>query len=354
MDIEEKISKIKNNTVEILVEGDLEDLLKNNDKLNGYIGFEPSGKVHLGWKICVNKIKDLIDVGVDMTILLATYHAKINDKFSGDIEKIKACAKYMQHCFWALGLPKEVNFVFVENIISDLDYWEKVLRIAKKLSLARVKRAMTIMGRNEAELDTDFSKCIYPCLQVADIFKLDADICYGGIDQRRAHVLAREVAPKLGFKKPVAIHTPLLMGLKGTSRMDVDKKDSEIEAKMSKSDPLSCIYIHDSKGEIKKKIKKAYCPEGDVKLNPILDIVKYIIFPELGEFNIKRPPKFGGDIHFFSYKELENVFSKKELHPLDLKMAVVDILADILKPVRNYFEKNKEVLKLVDKNDIIR
>jgi len=354
MDMMDKVDLIKKNTVEILVEDDLVELIKSKKDLKGYIGFEPSGKVHLGWKICVNKIKDLLNAQVDMTILLATYHAAINDKFGGDIDKIKACAEYMKHCFWAMGLPRSARFVFVEDIISNLGYWEKVLKIAKKLSLARVKRAMTIMGRHEEELDTDFSKCIYPCLQVADIFELDSDICYGGIDQRRAHVLAREIAPKLEFKKPIAIHTPLLIGLTGASRMDMSTDNLEIEAKMSKSDPLSCIYIHDSEEEIKTKIKKAFCQEGDVQFNPILDIVRYIILPEHGELNISRKPKFGGNVYITEYEQLEEMFSKKELHPLDLKMAVADSLIKILKPVRDYFAQHKDILALVDEDTISR
>jgi len=200
--------------------------------------------------------------------------------------------------------------------------------------LQRVKRAMSIMGRKEEDSELDSSKLIYPFMQVADIFDLEADIAIGGMDQRHAHMLARDIAEKLKWKKPSALHGPLLSGLKGGERMD------PIEAKMSKSDPSGTIYIHDSEKEIKTKLNKAYCPEGIVDGNPVMDILQYIIFQKYDEVEIKRPEKFGGDLSFSSYNELEKEFVNKEIHPMDLKNMVALYLSEILKPVREHFEKH--------------
>ena len=54
---------------------------------------------------------------------------------------------------------------------------------------------------------------------------------------------------------------------------------------------------------------------------------------------IERKPKFGGDIEFNSYIELEKAFLSKSLHPLDLKLGVANKVIDILEPVRKHFEK---------------
>ena len=54
-----------------------------------------------------------------------------------------------------------------------------------------------------------------------------------------------------------------------------------IEAKMSKSNPENSIFIHDSPEEIDDKLRKAYCPEGQMVDNPIIDICKFILFNRL-------------------------------------------------------------------------
>jgi len=334
----DKLERLTSNTEEVVTIEELKTVL-NKDKPKAYIGFEPSGTVHLGWKICTNKIKDFLECGFDFTVLLADWHAYINDKLGGDIEKIKLCGKYMEDCFASMGVDKnKVKFVYASDYVGDPKYWELVLRTSKATSVKRVKRAMDIMGRDEDEAERDLSKLFYPAMQVSDIFYLDLDVAYGGMDQRHAHMLARDVSKKLGRKPPAAIHTPLLTGLQaGGGRMD------PIEIKMSKSKPDSMISIHDDPASVKKKLSKAFCPEKQVEGNPILELCKFVIFPELKEemFLIERPEKFGGNLEFNSYEDLENAFVSG-LHPLDLKNATASHVNKILEPVHQYFEKYPE------------
>ena len=343
------LEKITSNTEETVTIEELKTVLEKT-KPKAYIGFEPSGSVHLGWKICSNKIKDFIECGFDFIILLADWHAYINDKLGGDIEQIKLCGKYMEDCFIAMGVDRnKANFVYASDYISDPKYWEFVLRTSKATSVARVKRAMDIMGRAEEDAEKDLSKLFYPVMQVSDIFYLDLDVAYGGTDQRHAHMLARDVSKRLGIKSPVAIHTPLLTGLQAGGRMD------PIENKMSKSKPDSMISIHDNPDNVNSKIKKAYCPEKQVEGNPILEMCKFVIFPELkGEaFLIERSEKFGGNLEFNFYKDLEKAFIDG-LHPLDLKNATAIYVNKILKPIHKYFEKNPLNYNKMKKLEIIR
>ena len=332
-----KLEILTGHTDEIVTKEELKTVLnKNNPK--AYIGFEPSGTVHLGWKICTNKIKDFLECGFDFTILFADWHAYINDKLGGDIEKIKLCARYMEDCFTSMGIDKnKVKTVYASDYIGDPNYWELVLRVSKATSVARVKRAMDIMGRDETEADKDLSKLFYPAMQVSDIFYLKLDVAYGGMDQRHAHMLARDVSKKLEKKPPVALHTPLLTGLQAGGRMN------PIENKMSKSKPDSMISIHDSPEEVNRKMKKAYCPEKIVEGNPVLEMCKYVIFPELKNdiFLIQRPEKFGGNLEFESYERLEETYASG-LHPLDLKNATSGYINKILEPVHVYFEKHPD------------
>ncbi len=326
--------ELMRNVVEVITMEELEEVLKGNPK--GYVGLEPSGRVHLGTGLIIgNKVRDLLNEGVDMIVFLADWHAFINDKFGGDIEKIRLAGEYMKGVFGALGINP--RYIWADELVSKKEYWEKVIRVAKKTTLKRVKRAMTIMGRKEDEAELDSSKIIYPFMQVSDIFDMDLDIALGGMDQRHAHMLARDVADKLGYKKPVALHTVLLASLKGSGRMD------PAEAKMSKSKEGSAIFVEDSPDEIRRKMKKAYCPP-EAEGNPVLQIVKHVIFAYYADtFTVPRDEKWGGDLKFSSYQELEETYLKGELHPMDLKSAVAEELIRILKPVRDYVERNDDI-----------
>lgn len=106
-------------------------------------------------------------------------------------------------------------------------------------------------------------------------------------------MLAREYCDDIGRKeKPIIISHHMLSGLK------------EGQAKMSKSDPDSAIFMEDTEDDVKRKIKKAFCPEKIVEGNPILDYTKNIVFESFGEFLIKRDAKNGGDLFFKTYAEL--------------------------------------------------
>ena len=199
-----------------------------DNQLVAYIGLEPSGKAHLGWLLLSGTIKKMLDEGVNVIILLADWHAWVNDKFGRDMEKISLAADYMSEVFSALldypelgSGPGQVRFVRASEVMDSGKYWERVLRCSKNMSLSRVRRTFSIMGRDEDSSDHDLSAFYYPALQAADIFELEVDIAFGGMDQRKAHMYMREVADRNKWTKATCIHTPMLSGLKGASgRMD--------------------------------------------------------------------------------------------------------------------------------------
>jgi len=318
---------VTRNLREVVTIDELKEIVAK-EKKKAYIGFEPSGLVHLGWLMCGDKVKDLIDAGFDTTILLADWHAWINDKLGGDMEAIKTCGEYIKDAFAAMGV-KGVKYVYASEMVSNADYWYLVLKIAKQTSLARARRAMDIMGRKAEEAEKDISKFFYPLMQVADIFYLDVDVALGGMDQRHAHMLARDVCKKLGMKKPVALHTHIISSLQAKERMD---------AKMSKSKPSSAIFIHDDYDAIQKKLRKAYCPEGVTEGNPVMEIARYVIFIHFDEVKVER--KDAPPLTFNSYDELEESYLRKEIHPLDLKNAVAEYVNKILQPIREYFKSH--------------
>jgi len=350
-DIESSMDKVLKNTVEIVERSELEALVGSPGTPTAYIGFEPSGFIHLGQLLCLNKVRDLLDAGFEFTVLLADWHAYINNKLGTDLENIRVCGEYVIEVFHALGMGPDkypgLKFVWAADLVDGAGYWEKVIKVSKNTSLNRMKRAITIMGRKE-DAAVEASMYIYPAMQVTDIFELGVDVALGGIDQRKAHMLARDVADKLGVKSPIALHTPLLAGLTGGSRMDPE------DAKMSKSRPDSNIALHEPEDEIRRKIKKAFCPLGEVEGNPVLDICRHIIFDMRDELVIHRAEKWGGALRYGSYEELERAFAAEECHPADLKKAVANYLCDLLRPVREYFKEHPGNFKKLKRITVTR
>jgi len=355
MDIETKIELIKKPpTEEILVEAELRQLLETNERPQHYQGFEISGLLHLGNLIVSGfKINDFVKAGIRCQVYLADWHSFINNKFGGDWDKILKAARYYEEAF-KFFCPAAEIVLGSDLYRSNDEYWKRILRFSKHMTIARTLRCMTIMGRSESE-KLDLSQYFYPPMQAVDVKEIGADIPHGGMDQRKAHVLAREIFPKMGWEKPVAVHHHLLMGIaKPIELKTKDKLEEVIASKMSKSKPWTAIFIHDSEEEINSKLQKAWCPEKQTEMNPVLEIVKYVIFHERETFEIEREWKFGGSIECQNYEELEEAYRKGEIHPKDLKENVAKSISDIVEPVRNHFEKHSEFLEVFKTAEITR
>jgi tyrosyl-tRNA synthetase len=307
-------SLVTRNAVEVVTDDELRVLL-SKDKKRVYAGYEPSGEIHLGHLVTVNKLIDLKEAGFEVVVLLADLHAFLNRK--GTMEQVGELAEYNKRCFEGLGL-RDVEFVLGSELQLSPDYQLMVLRLSQQITLNRAKRSMDEVGRN---MDAPtVSQMIYPIMQMVDIARLRVDAAVGGIDQRKIHMLAREHLLNIGYPAPVCIHTPILNGLDGK--------------KMSSSSG-NYISVADSIEEIEKKCQKAFCPP-ECEENPILQIFQYHIFPRADAITVKRPAKFGGDREFLRFEDLEEAYRKGEIHPLDLKKTAGIYLADVLSCVREY------------------
>ncbi len=360
MDVEKRLQLTVRGVAEVVRLEELRELLETVDRPKAYWGFEPSGLMHVGTGlICGSKIADMVEAGFDFTIFLADWHAWINNKLGGDMEKIRVAGEYFKDCFRAIGIDEsKVRYVWASELVEEADYWETVLRLGKLFSLRRVRRALPIMGRGMSEEVAEAAWLIYPLMQAADIVKLGLDCVCAGMDQRKVHMLMREASRKVGVKPPVCIHTPLLRGLRQVSVEGVfdedERLDREIRTKMSKSVPESCIFMHDSPEDIRRKLRAAYCPPRSVEDNPVMELARLIVFRRMHELRVEREERYGGPVTFGSYEELERAYLRGELHPLDLKMAVADALSEILKPIREYFKRHPRNLEKVLEFEVTR
>jgi tyrosyl-tRNA synthetase len=342
MDVDERLAFImREPTEEVVTSDELHTLIETKTHPKHYIGLEISGMLHIGSLVMTGfKINDFMKAGINTTVFLADWHTYINDKMGGDWDRIKKVSQYYTEAF-KFFCPG-VNIVLGSDLYKKTqDYWENFVRFSKHMTLARTMRSLTIMGRSEAEKNLDLSQLLYPPMQSVDIKALDLDIVHAGMDQRKIHMLVREIFPKLGWKVPVLVHHHLLPGLSEPLRISLDEgtsDDTRISSKMSKSKPASGILIHDDEKVIRDKIGKAFCPVGVAAGNPILELVRYVIFHEFDEFVIERPTKYGGSITYTSYKDIEHDFITKKIHPMDLKNSTATYINKIIEPIRKHFE----------------
>ncbi|MBU1016643.1 MAG: tyrosine--tRNA ligase [Patescibacteria group bacterium] len=338
----EKVDIIKSFAQEIVSEPELLKLFEEKAHPTAYDGFEPSGiaPIHFGLLRAIN-VKKLLETGIYLKLFLADYFAYINNKVGADMEKIQKVGDYFVEVWKASGVDiRKIEIIWASDLMNSLEYWDRVLTVARHLTLNRTFKSLTIAGRSQKD-NLSTAQLFYPAMQVADIFELDVDICQLGMDQRRANMLAREISDKLNWKKPIAVHHHMLLGLKGIKQME-SAEQTLIASKMSKSDPTSSIYVHDTKEEIEHKIKTAFCPPNQTQGNPVFDYAKYIIFPSLGNLKITRAKEHGGYIEFNEVDDLKTAYEKGDLHPNDLKLGVSNSLEILIKPVREYFEKDKK------------
>ncbi|MDE1766821.1 MAG: tyrosine--tRNA ligase [Thaumarchaeota archaeon] len=334
MDITEKINLVtRDPTEEVVTQEELVNLFNTNSHPKHYIGLEISGFLHLGSLVLTGfKINDFIKAGVKCTVFLADWHTYINNKLGGDWDRIRMVSRYYADAF-KLFCPGVEIIEGSDLYESRKEYWMDLVKFSKNMSLERTMRSLTIMGRSADKDKIELGQLFYPPMQAVDIHSMDLDIVHAGMDQRKIHMLVREIFPKMKWKVPIAVHHHILAGL-SEPEVSSDSDSQIISSKMSKSKSSSGIFIHDTDDEIGSKFKKAWCPEGIVEKNPVLEIFRYVVFHQFNEIVVERPEKFGGNVAYTGYQQLEKDFVEKKLHPSDLKTAAGKYVSDIIRPIR--------------------
>lgn len=304
---------ITRNTEEFVTEDEIWDLAFDPTGKRAYVGYEPSGELHLGHLVTVNKLLDLQNAGMDVVILLADIHARLNEK--GSFEEIRDTAESMKEQFLAYGLdPASTEFIYGSDFQLEDDYVLDQHELAKETTITRSEKAVSngIAGR---DTNLRLSHATYPIMQAIDIPHLDIDLAVGGMAQRRVHMLARDNLPSIGYEAPTCLHTPIIMGLDGEP--------------MSSSKG-NLVGMGDDPETVEAKVTDAYCPGGELEGNPIIDIFQHHIFPRVDDVEVERPEQFGGTVQFDGFDAFATAFESGELHPQDAKETAASYLNDLL------------------------
>ncbi|RQH01980.1 tyrosine--tRNA ligase [Natrarchaeobius oligotrophus] len=318
---------ITRNAEEVVTDEEVRELAADPAGKRAYVGYEPSGVLHIGHLLTANKLIDLQDAGMDVVVLLADVHAYLNGK--GTFEEIRETAERMKAQFLAYGLEEErTEFVYGSTFQLDEEYTLDLHELELSTTMNRAQRAMAELQSGET---AKVSHLVYPLMQALDIEYLDLDLAVGGLDQRKVHMLAREELPELGYEVRPCLHTPIVADLESG------------EGKMSSSEGVT-ISMEDSTDELEEKVNSAFCPptrdpEGDLE-NPVLELFEYHVFPRFEEITVERPEKYGGDLTYEAYEALAADLESGELHPADAKGTLASYLDELIAPGR---EKLREL-----------
>ena len=346
-----KLQLITRNLGEVLHQDKIEDILKTRN-LKIYWGTAPTGKPHIAYFVPLMKIADFLSADCQVTVLLADLHAYLdNMKAPWDRLKLRTTyyEKVIKACLVGMGVSIEkLKFVVGTSYQLTEKYNLDAYRLAAISSIHDSKKAgAQVVKQVEHPL---LSSLIYPGLQALDEEYLGVDAQFGGIDQRKIFVYAEKFLPLLGYEKRAHLMNTMVPGLTG------DKMSSSIED--------SKIDLLDSPQDVERKIKKAFCEEGN-KENGLLPFCKVVLFPltqllsEMknepavhgktllpGKFVIQRPEKWGGDLVYETYDKIEADFVSKKLHPGDLKQGIIDAINQLLVPLQE-LKKDAEFQKLI-------
>jgi len=317
---------ITRNVEEVVTEAEVRDLANNPEGRRVYVGYEPSGVLHLGHLLTANKLIDLQEAGFEIVILLADVHAYLNGK--GTFDEIRATADLMREQFLAYGLNEDqTGFRYGSSFQFEKDYLLDLQTLELETTLNRAQRAMAeIQGGETATV----SHLVYPLMQALDIEYLDLDLAIGGTDQRKVHMLHREQIELLGYEKRPAIHTPILADLETGV------------GKMANSSGVT-ISMEDTKSEVEEKIGDAFCPptrdpdpddQGNERENPVLELFQYHVFPRFEAVTVERPEKYGGDRTYETFDLLAQDLETGDLHPQDAKNTLSTYINDLIAPGR--------------------
>src|SRR3989344_1819610 len=262
MNMNERLDLIRRNLQEVIGEDELLELLKKKKSPVVYWGTMPTGSPHIAYFLPLLKIKDFLNASLTVKILIADLHAAL-DGVSWEIldKRQKYYEALMPAMLKALDVKIEkLEFVKGSKIQLQKEYFADLLKMSMASHVKdAIKAASEVVKMDE---NPRLGNILYPLMQALDEEYLKIDIQFGGTDQRKIFVYAREYLPKINYKERVELMNYILPGLIGK--------------KMSASDPATKIDILDSQEEVNKKINKAICEEGNAD-NGLLPFLKYTI-----------------------------------------------------------------------------
>lgn len=217
---------LRRGVAEIIVEEELVRLLEAGKKLRLKMGFDPSRPdIHLGHVVGMRKLHQLQELGHQVVVIVGDWTAQIGDP-SGmsqtrpmlSAEEVRANAEtYMQQFFKVVDKEKtEVRWQsewFGKFSLAD------VIRLTSKFTVAQLLAREDFNNRYSAGRPIAITELLYPLLQAYDSVAIQADVEFGGIDQKFNCLMGRELQQMIGQPRQQVFLVPLLVGTDGQQKM---------------------------------------------------------------------------------------------------------------------------------------
>ena len=298
--VEEQLKIIKKGTLDIINEEELikklEKSINNNKPLKIKLGLDPSAPdIHLGHTVILRKLKQLQDLGHEIIIIIGDFTGKIGDptgkskmrKSLSDEEVVQNAKTYEEQVFKILDKEK-TTIKFNSEWLSKLTF-EDVLQLTQYTTVARMLEREDFRLRFENQRPIYLNEFFYPLMQAFDSTAIEADIEFGGTDQRFNLLSGRTLQKEIGKEPQVVIMMPLIEGLDGKNKMSktlgnyigiYESAKSKYQKVMEIPDELIVKYytlltdVSDEKiKEVKSKLKDENINPRDMKMDLAREIV---------------------------------------------------------------------------------
>ncbi|MFC1918866.1 tyrosine--tRNA ligase [Chloroflexota bacterium] len=233
MDSSEKDSLIKDisyllkrGVAEVIVEEEMTELLRSGKKLRLKEGFDPSfPDIHLGHMVALRKLRQFQELGHQVVLIVADWTAQIGDPSGASItrpmlsiEQVQANAQtYMEQFFKIVDKEKtEVRW--------QSEWYEKftlndIIRLTSKFTIAQLMARDDFSARYGAGQPITMAELLYPLLQAYDSVMVQADVEFGGTDQKFNLLVGRELQAMVGQRPQQLLLVPILVGTDGSQKM---------------------------------------------------------------------------------------------------------------------------------------
>ena len=298
--VEEQLKIIKKGTLDIINEEELikklEKSINNNKPLKIKLGLDPSAPdIHLGHTVILRKLKQLQDLGHEIIIIIGDFTGKIGDptgkskmrKSLSDEEVLQNAKTYEEQVFKILDKEK-TTIKFNSEWLSKFTF-EDVLQLTQYTTVARMLEREDFRLRFENQRPIYLNEFFYPLMQAFDSTAIEADIEFGGTDQRFNLLSGRTLQKEIGKEPQVVIMMPLIEGLDGKNKMSktlgnyigiYESAKSKYQKVMEIPDELIVKYytlltdVSDEKiKEVKSKLKDENINPRDMKMDLAREIV---------------------------------------------------------------------------------
>ena len=227
MSTSEDINRLlKRGVAEVIIEEEMIELLRSGKKLRLKEGFDPSAPdIHLGHAVVLRKLRQFQELGHQVILIVGDWTAQIGDPSGVSVtrpmlsaEEVKANAEtYMQQFFKIVDREKtEVKWQsewFGKFTLAD------VIQLTSKFTVAQLLAREDFSTRYNAGRPIAVTELLYPLLQAYDSVAIEADVEFGGTDQKFNFLVGRELQSMVGQRPQQCLMTPLLVGTDGSQKM---------------------------------------------------------------------------------------------------------------------------------------